>query len=82
MALYARYVELAREHFGADAHGLERVREFTRWHIDFWYRHVPRREDGSYPTMQVRETMQRSRTPLDTFLARTIKLRTNIWPTA
>ncbi len=55
VAIYRRYVTLAREHWGADAHGLERVRQFTRWHIDFWHRYVPRREDGSYPTMQVRE---------------------------
>ena len=43
VAIYRRYVTLAREHWGADAHGLERVRQFTRWHIDFWHRYVPRR---------------------------------------
>ena len=47
VAIYRRYVTLAREHWGADAHGLERVRQFTRWHIDFWHRYVPRREDGT-----------------------------------
>src|ERR671912_110387 len=68
---YRRYVTLAREHWGDDDHGLERVRQFTRWHIDFWHRYVPRREDGTYPNIQVRETEHRHATPLDAFLART-----------
>ena len=71
VAIYRRYVTLAREHWGADAHGLERVRQFTRWHIDFWHRYVPRRKDGSYPNIQVRETEHHHATPLDAFLART-----------
>jgi tRNA-dihydrouridine synthase 3 len=71
VAIYRRYVTLAREHWGADAHGLERVRYFTRWHIDFWHRYVPRREDGSYPNLQVREAARQHPTPLDAFLART-----------
>lgn len=69
--IYRRYVTLAREHWGVDAHGLERVRQFTRWHIDFWRRYVPRREDGSYPSIQVRENERHFATPLDRFLART-----------
>ena len=69
--IYRRYVTLAREHWGADAHGLERVRQFTRWHIDFWHRYVPRREDGSYPSIQMREAEPQYATPLDQFLART-----------
>ena len=71
VAIYRRYVTLAREHWGADAHGLERVRQFTRWHIDFWHRYVPRHEDGSFPSLQVRESMPHFATPLDAFLART-----------
>ncbi len=71
VAIYRRYVTLAREHWGGDAHGLERVRQFTRWHIDFWHRYVPRHEDGSFPGIQVRETRHRHATPLDAFLART-----------
>lgn len=70
VAIYRRYVTLAREHWGADAHGLERVRQFTRWHIDFWHRHVPRHADGTYPNIQVRETAREFPTPLDAFLAR------------
>ena len=69
--IYRRYVALAREHWGGDAHGLERVRQFTRWHIDFWHRYVPRHEDGSFPNIQVRERVLRHATPLDAFLART-----------
>jgi hypothetical protein len=73
VAIYRRYVTLAREHWGADDHGLERVRQFTRWHVDFWHRYVPRREDGSYPSIQVREGERRFATPLDALLARTDK---------
>jgi tRNA-dihydrouridine synthase 3 len=70
VAIYRRYVTLAREHWGADAHGLERVRQFTRWHIDFWHRYVPRHADGTYPNIQIRETAREYHTPLDAFLAR------------
>jgi tRNA-dihydrouridine synthase 3 len=71
VAIYRRYVTLAREHWGADAHGLERVRQFVRWHIDFWHRYVPRREDGTFPSLQVRESGRHHATPLDALLART-----------
>ena len=40
---------LAREHWGADEHGLARVRTFIAWHLDFWHRYVPRRADGTFP---------------------------------
>jgi tRNA-dihydrouridine synthase 3 len=70
LAIYRRYVTLAREHWGADAHGLERVRQFTRWHIDFWHRYVPRHADGTYPNIQIREATREFPTPLDAFLAR------------
>ena len=53
--IYRRYVTLAREHWGNDDHGLTRVRQFTRWHLDFWCREVRRREDGHFPSMQLRE---------------------------
>jgi tRNA-dihydrouridine synthase 3 len=71
LAIYRRYVSLAREHWGDDAHGLERVRQFTRWHIDFWHRFVPRHADGTYPNIQVREARREFASPLDAFLART-----------
>jgi tRNA-dihydrouridine synthase 3 len=70
LAIYRRYVTLAREHWGDDAHGLERVRQFTRWHLDFWHRYVPRHGDGTYPNIQVREAGREFATPLDAFLAR------------
>ena len=53
--IYRRNVTLAREHRGIDDHGLVRVRQFTRWHLGFWCREMPRRSDGSVPSMQVRE---------------------------
>ncbi len=71
LSIYRRYATLAREHWGADEHGLERVRQFVRWHIDFWHRYVPQREDGSFPNIQVRERALHHATPLDSFLART-----------
>lgn len=71
LAIYRRYIELAKEHWGGDAYGLERVRQFVRWHIDFWHRYVPRRADGTYPGIQVRERDVHHDTPLDAFLART-----------
>jgi tRNA-dihydrouridine synthase 3 len=73
VAIYRRYVTLAREHWGADAHGLERVRQFTGWHVDFWHRYAPKRPDGTFPGLQVRDATREYDTPLDAFLARTDK---------
>lgn len=53
-----------------DAYGLERLREFLRWHVGFWVRYAPRRPDGSWPTMQQRESAFVPRSPLETLLAR------------
>jgi tRNA-dihydrouridine synthase 3 len=71
VAVYRRYATLAREHWGADEHGLERVRQFVRWHIDFWHRYVPRRTDGTFPGIQMRERELHHASPLDALLART-----------
>jgi tRNA-dihydrouridine synthase 3 len=71
ITIYRRYSALAREHWGDDDHGLVRVRSFTRWHLDFWCREVPRRPDGSFPSMQVRESEIHARPPLEALLART-----------
>ena len=71
VAIYRRYVRLAKEHWGDDAHGLERVRQFVRWHIDFWHRYVPQRADGTFPNIQIRERESHYATALDAFLART-----------
>ena len=69
LAIYRRYVALARAHWGDDDHGLARVREFLLWHLGFWCRYAPRRADGTYPAMQQRETWT-PRTPLEALLAR------------
>jgi tRNA-dihydrouridine synthase 3 len=67
--MYRRYVALAKAHWGADDHGVARIREFLVWHIGFWCRYAPRRADGSYPAMQRRESWT-PRTALDALLAR------------
>lgn len=70
LALYRRYVDLALAHWGNDDHGRRRVREFTRWHLGFWCRYVPRRPDGSWPGMQGRDAFDFTRSPLEQLLAR------------
>jgi tRNA-dihydrouridine synthase 3 len=70
LALYRRYVALAREHWGEDEHGTTRAREFLRWHLGFWCRYRPRHADGTYPTMQSRYDMTFARSPLEALLAR------------
>ncbi|MEK6629438.1 MAG: tRNA-dihydrouridine synthase family protein [Acidobacteriota bacterium] len=70
LAIYARYVDLALEHWGEDEHGLTRVRGFVRWHAGFWCRYAPQRADGSWPGMQTRESMSFARSPLEAVLAR------------
>ena len=83
VAIYRRYVELARAHWGRkpsaddepstdatfDAHARARLREFLRWHVGFWVRYVPRRPDGTWPAMQGRETFE-PRSPLEALLSR------------
>jgi tRNA-dihydrouridine synthase 3 len=69
VALYRRYVALAKGHWGADDHGVARVREFLLWHLGFWCRYAPRRADGTYPAMQRRESWT-PRSPLEALLAR------------
>ena len=71
IAIYRRYVTLAKEHWGNDEHGLARVRTFTLWHLGFWCRDVRRHDDGTFPSMQVRERELRALTPLDALLTRT-----------
>ncbi len=71
LALYRQYVTLALAHWGDDAHGRERVRDFLRWHVGFWCRYVPQRADGTWPSMQVREVITTPRSALEALLART-----------
>jgi tRNA-dihydrouridine synthase 3 len=70
LAVYRRYVVLALDHWGGDAHGRQRAREFLRWHLGFWCRYAPRRADGSWPSMQQREAAPLLRSRLDALLAR------------
>jgi tRNA-dihydrouridine synthase 3 len=69
LEIYRRYVALAKAHWGADEHGVARIREFLLWHLGFWCRYAPRHADGSYPAMQRRESWT-PRTPLEMLLAR------------
>ncbi len=71
VGIYRRYVTLARAHWGDDEHGLQRVRQFVRWHLDFWCREAPRHPDGSFPAMQGRESGPPTGDPLERLLART-----------
>ena len=70
LAIYRRYVQLALEHWGDDEHGRTRAREFLRWHAGFWCRYAPRRPDGTWPSMQQRESAFEPRGSLETLLAR------------
>ena len=69
LGYYRRYVELGKEHWGGDELGVKRLREFLLWHLAFWCRHAPTRADGTYPTMQHRESWT-PRSPLEALLAR------------
>jgi tRNA-dihydrouridine synthase 3 len=82
LSVYRRYVQLASAHWQAgrapmeasgdgplDEYGRERLRDFLRWHVSFWVRYVPRRADGSWPTMQAREAFA-PRSSLEALFAR------------
>jgi tRNA-dihydrouridine synthase 3 len=70
LAIYRRYVALALEHWRDDERGRKTVRAFTVWHLNFWHRYTPRRADGSWPTMQTRESDAWATAPLERLLAR------------
>ncbi|HYC76467.1 MAG TPA: tRNA-dihydrouridine synthase family protein [Planctomycetota bacterium] len=70
LALYGRYVALAREHWRDDERGRARIREFLLWHLGWWCRHVPRRPDGTWPRMQEREERFTPRSELEALLSR------------
>jgi len=54
-----------------DDYGRTRFREFLRWHVGFWCRYAPRHPDGTWPTMQTRESAFAARSPLEALFART-----------
>lgn len=74
VALYRRYVALGTAHWGRegmlDDFGRQRLREFLKWHVGFWVRYAPRRPDGTWPTMQARESQFVPRSPLEALLRR------------
>jgi tRNA-dihydrouridine synthase 3 len=70
LAIYRRYVDLALEHWHDDERGRANVREFVTWHLSFWCRYANRRGDGTWPSMQERESRREFESPLDALLAR------------
>jgi len=44
-AMLRQYVDFAREYFGADDHGMKRVKKFFLWHWNFWHRWRPWTEE-------------------------------------
>jgi tRNA-dihydrouridine synthase 3 len=70
LAIYRRYVALALEHWGSEEWGRAQAADFTRWHFGFWCRYAPRRSDGSWPSMQERESVDWAESPLDRLLVR------------
>jgi tRNA-dihydrouridine synthase 3 len=54
-----------------DDYGRTRFRQFLRWHVGFWCRYAPRHSDGTWPTMQTRESAFVPRSPLEALFART-----------
>ncbi len=73
LAIYRRYTQLALEHWRDDERGRATVTEFLTWHLGFWCRYSPRHADGSWPTMQARESSDWTSSPLDRLLSRTDK---------
>jgi tRNA-dihydrouridine synthase 3 len=71
LTIYRRYAALALEHWRDDERGRATVYEFLKWHVNFWCRYGPRRADGSWPTMQERQSDEWALTALDRTLART-----------
>ena len=70
LAIYRRYADFAKEHWGEDDHGLSRASRFLLWHLDFWSRYVPPHADGSFPGMQEREENFEPRSALEALLKR------------
>jgi tRNA-dihydrouridine synthase 3 len=70
LAVYRRYATIALEHWRDDERGRATVLEFLKWHLNFWCRYTPRHADGSWPTMQERQSDDWAITALDRVLAR------------
>ena len=76
IGVYREYVRLSSEHWRRpdqtelDEYAQQRLREFLRWHVGFWCRYAPQRADGTWPSMQVRESTGIGRSPLEVLLSR------------
>jgi tRNA-dihydrouridine synthase 3 len=70
LEIYRRYATLALEHWRDDERGRATAAEFVQWHLNFWCRYAPRHADGTWPTMQERESHTWAVSPLDRLLCR------------
>jgi tRNA-dihydrouridine synthase 3 len=70
LAVYRRYAALAIEHWRDDERGRANAADFVKWHLNFWCRYAPRHADGSWPSMQERESDAWAVSPLDRLLTR------------
>jgi tRNA-dihydrouridine synthase 3 len=74
LGLLWRFVELLREHFGADARGRRRIEGFLPWHLGFFcrYRPLPEAEWGEraarHPLLQTRLPVGDGLDPLERLL--------------
>ena len=72
-----RFVELLREHFGADDRGTRRSMRFLPWHLDFFCRYVPAPEEQygeaarEHPLLQSRLQAAPPSSPLERLLGDT-----------
>jgi tRNA-dihydrouridine synthase 3 len=69
-----RFVELLREHFGADERGVKRTLRFLPWHLNFFCRYVPLPEEPyrelsrAHPLLQSRLQAPPASSPLERLL--------------
>ena len=69
-----RFVELQREHFGADERGVRRAMRFLPWHLNFFCRYVPLPEEQyaeqarEHPLLQSRIQAPPPASPLEKLL--------------
>jgi tRNA-dihydrouridine synthase 3 len=69
-----RFVELLREHFGADERGQRRILGFLPWHLDFFSRYRPLPENDwaararEHPLLQTRLEFGHDLAPLEALL--------------
>jgi tRNA-dihydrouridine synthase 3 len=74
LALLWRFVELLREHFGADERGNARIRRFLPWHLGFFCRYRPLPEvpfearSREHPLIQTRLDNLPGLSPLESLL--------------